>query len=268
MMELKTFGPKVWMDDETYALTFEEGVEARLSNSKYFGAAKGLAYDENGAPDDELCYTFYQDLMREEDKALFAEHNFTNGITVLMPGLIGGECKKNSGHYHMLEGSHTRTHTELYEVLCGEAAFVIQEAPNFGNKDEELKVESLTIVIAKAGDKVIVPPFCAHCACNIGDGPMAFGNLAVPSPLDYGPTNEKRGLGVYILKDEEGNLKYVPNPNYKNLPELQIRYAKEAPDLGAVKDVSIYDSYVKNPEKFEYLYEPEKYEARVWELIR
>ena len=62
-MELKTFGPKVWMDDETYELTFEEGVEARVSSSKLFGAAKGLAYDENGAPDDEVCYTFYQDLL-------------------------------------------------------------------------------------------------------------------------------------------------------------------------------------------------------------
>ncbi len=267
-MELKLFGPKVWMDDETYALTFEEGVEPRLSNSKYFAQAKGLAYDENGAPDDELCYTFYQDVMREEDKALFAEHDFTNGITVLMPGLTGGECRKNSGHYHMLNEGHTSTYTEIYEVLVGEAAFVVQEAPNFGNKDEELKVESLTVILAKPGDKVLVPPFCAHCVCNIGEGPMAFGNLAAPSPLDYGPTNEKHGLGVYILKDEEGNVQYVPNPNYKNLPEIKVMQAVEAPELGADKTISIYDNYVNHPEKFEHLYEPEKYEEKIWSLIR
>lgn len=266
-MKLTSFGPDVFMDEKNYALSFEEGLVPKSSSSKYFGQVKNLAYDPGGTGDDELCYTFYQDLMREKDKAFFERYSYTNGITVLMPGLVGGECRKNSGHYHDYVKGHTKTLTEVYEVIAGKAAFLLQESHNF-DSEEELKVESMTVVLASEGDKVIVPPFCAHCISNIGDGPMLFGNLAAPCPLRYDPIQKKHGFGVYILKNSDGSLKYVPNPHYKALPELRISYAQEDPDLGLIRTRSLYDSFLEEPEKLEFLYEPEKYENRVWELIR
>jgi glucose-6-phosphate isomerase len=265
-MKLTLFGPDVYMDEQTYRLTFEEGMIPESSNSKYFAQIKNLAYDSNGTADDTLCYTFYQNLIREKDRALFATRQYTNGITLLMPGLTGGECRKNSGHYHDYVEGHSNTFMEAYEVLTGEAVFLLQESHNF-EKPEKLKVERLIAVHASAGDKVIVPPFCAHCVSNVGEGPMAFGNLAVPCPLRYEPIQEKHGFGVYILKEADGILRYVSNPAYHDLPEVQECRAKEAPDLGVFKARSLYESFVKEPKLFEFLYEPEKYEKRVWSLL-
>lgn len=267
MNELSKFGLPVFLDDATHELTFGEGVVCGGGSSKHLQKMKGLLYRESAVENcDELCYVFCHDIYREEDRHLFEKRQYANGITVLMPGTMGGECRKNSGHYHGYVPGHICTFPEVYEVLTGEAVFLLQESRNFDHADEELKVETLRAVFLKAGEKIIVPPFCGHCAINVGEKPMAFGNLAAPSPLLYAPIQQRHGLGVYVL-NIQGRIVFVPNSHYKDLPQLTIVQAHENPALGITFGKSVYESFVSSPERFNFLDEPEQYQEEIEHML-
>lgn len=259
MKELKTFGLAVYMEEATNELVFGDGVFCENSNKKMLHQMKGLLYDDSAANEkNEVCYIFYADITCSKDRMKFKEKGFTNGITVLMPGTMKGECRKNSGHYHGYVKGHTLTFPEAYEVLIGEAVFLLQKSTNFDRPQEELQVQECKAVFLKPGEKIIVPPFYAHCAVNVGEGPMAFGNMAAPCPLLYEPIRSKHGFFNYVLK-KDGKIIFIPNSRYQNLPQLHIAEAKENSKLGIVFDIPMYESFVKNPSRFEFLCNPEAY---------
>ena len=257
-MILEAFGLPVILDEKKNELILQDNLFCQSNNSKNFGKMKNLVYDPESTDDNERCYIFYQNIWEKNKQSIFEKNNITNGITILLPGTMGYECRKNSGHYHGYSEGHTIPFPEVYEVLCGEAVFLIQESHNFDHPEEELEVESLKAVFLKKGEKVIIPPFCAHCVINVGEGPMVFGNLASPCPLHYEPIQKKYGFAVYVLK-VENQLVFVPNEHYKHVPRVEILKPMEYPELGISFHRPLYTAYTENPEKFEFLYEPEKY---------
>lgn len=254
-MKPLNFGLSVQMEEQTGELHFGGGVLCSEAKKKYFSEIKHLAYDETEAADDEHCYTFYQDIWREEDAPLFTQRRMTNGITVLMPGLMGYECRKNSGHYHGVQPGCTGTLPEIYEVLGGRAAFLMQQSHDFLEENGPLKVERLRVFFLNPGEKLVIPPFTAHCVANVGEGPMAFGNLAAPCPLHYEPIARMHGFGMYLLKIN-GQLTIVQNPRYRDLPRLEIGRAQECGELSIRFDTPLYQAFVSAPEKFDYLMNP------------
>jgi oxalate decarboxylase/phosphoglucose isomerase-like protein (cupin superfamily) len=195
MKKLTTFGLPIEVNEETNEFHFGSDVTVEKSSGKPVAKMKGLLYDETNIDNDQtLHYVFYNNVMRKEDAHLFKDRRYSNGITVLMPGLVNGECRKNSGHYHEIEEGHTLPYPEAYEILCGEAVFMIQVSKDFHDLSSGLKVDSCQAVFMKAGDKIVVPPFCAHVAVNVGEGIMAFGNLAADTHLNYEPVKQMHGL--------------------------------------------------------------------------
>ena len=74
---------------------------------------------------------------------------------------MGLEFVKTYGHYHPRVNPKLRyTYPEVYEVLDGEAHYLLQRA-----KDEE-SVDDVLLVKATRGDKVIVPPNYGHVTIN------------------------------------------------------------------------------------------------------
>ena len=149
-MKKISFGLPVEIDEQTGKLTFGEEVLCQKTAAKTFAGMKHLAYDEHEAPDDHVCYVFYQNIWRKADAPLFEKTKITNGITVLMPGLMGHECHKNSGHYHSVE-SHCEPLPEIYEVLCGKAVFLLQQTHDFLDESKPLPVERFQAVFAGEG---------------------------------------------------------------------------------------------------------------------
>lgn len=246
------FGLPVEIDEQTGKLTFGEEVLCQKTAAKTFAGMKHLAYDEHEAPDDHVCYVFYQNIWRKADAPLFEKTKITNGITVLMPGLMGQECHKNSGHYHSVE-SHCEPLPEIYEVLCGKAVFLLQQTHDFLDESKPLPVERFQAVFAGEGEKVFVPPYTAHCIVNVGDGPMAFGNMAVPSKtLYYEPIARMHGFGMYVLKLDD-QLIFVPNTRYAKLPLAEVGCAVERSDLGLTFDKPLYTALMESPDTFAYL---------------
>lgn len=260
MKRLENSGLPICCDDQ-YMLHFEEELTCGGDGMKKAGDMRGLLYNEEGLKDGELCYSFYRDIVFEEHRALFRMWDYRYDITVIMPGCINGECKKTSGHYHGLIPGQTYTYPEIYEVLEGEITFILQKTI-ISERPEYVKA-----VRVKAGQAVVIPPFCGHASVNTGEGAGIFGNIAVAGCRNfYEPVREKHGLSYYILKENEG-ICYRKNERYGDLPELEITAPLEDEGMGIVFGKPVYRAFVKAPEKFEYLRRPEKYVARMEKML-
>ena len=259
MREITTSGLPIWFDEKTNRLEFRDGLTVDSDGGKQAGQMKGLLYDEEALNETEHCYDFYRDIVFEQHRELFKKYDFRYDITVIMPGEVNGECKKTSGHYHGSIPGEAYACPEVYEVLAGEAMYVMQKVKSIDDPDSELEIEDIKVVHVKAGEAVIIPPFWGHCSVNVGEGALVFSNIAVVAcPLYYEPIKAKHGLSVYTLR-ENGKIKLVKNPNYQSAPEFKVVRPKQNPELGITFGKPSYQAFIKSPEKFDFLLHPDTY---------
>lgn len=258
MKEIITSGLPIYLDESSKRLVFRDGLTCASDGGKFAGQMTGLLMQEAGMDPQQHCYDFYRDICFEAHRALFQKYDFRYDITAIMPGVINGECKKTSGHYHGYISGQTYTYSEVYEVLHGECIYILQKVMNF-DKDEEPQISDLMAVRVKAGQAIIIPPFYGHCSINIGDDVLLFSNIAVVScPLHYAPIKEKHGLAIYVAK-ENGMVSLVPNPHYQNAPAPRQVTPKDCPELGITFGKSVYHAFVESPKKFDFLLNPGNY---------
>ena len=167
-------------------------------------------------------------------------------ITVWESGTVGGEYIKSYGHYHVGDLSET------YEVLAGEGYVILQRRSEegvpslvrsaktyaLGNTlsseapiDDEI-VEFRAVKV-KAGYKVFIPSGYGHLAINTGkswlvtsdDSPVDFGEknaVSMPGHADYAPFKKLHGAAYYCV-EENGQPKFVKNPNYKTAAPIEFK---------------------------------------------
>jgi len=167
-------------------------------------------------------------------------------ITVWESGTVGNEYIKSYGHYHVGDLSET------YEVLAGEGYVLLQRRSEegvpslvrsaktyaLGNTlssatpiDDEI-VEFRAIKV-KEGDKVFTPSGYGHLAINTGkswlvtsdDSPVDFGEknaVSMPGHADYAPFKKLHGAAYYCV-EENGQPKFVKNPNYKTVSPIEFK---------------------------------------------
>lgn len=266
MKEITTSGLPIFLNEANNHLEFRDGLTCASDGGKFAGQMTGLLMKEEGLDPQEHCYDFYRDIVFESDRQLYQKYDFRYDITAIMPGTINGECKKTSGHYHGYISGQTYSYPEVYEVLHGECIYILQRVLNF-DKSEEPHIEDLIAVRVKAGQAIIIPPFYGHCSVNIGDDVLLFSNIAVVScPLHYGPIKDKHGLAVYVTK-ENGEVLLVANPRYSDALNPRLVTPKDCPALGITFGKSVYKSFVENPEKFDFLLNPENYMKQMSEML-
>ena len=219
------------------------------------------------ASETDICYRFYRDICFEADRPIFRAKDLRYDITVIMPGTIGSECKKTSGHYHGYIDGSTYTFPEVYEVLEGRALYILQKAVNF-TEEEDPVISDLKAVYVEKGQMIIIPPFYGHCSINAGDGPLVFSNLAVVScPLYYKPIEAKHGLSLYACRERNGKVKLVPNTCYSHVPEPSIIHPGQNEELGILFGHSVYHTFTSSPDTFDYLNHPENYIVQMEKLL-
>mgnify|MGYP001043535082 CR=1 FL=1 len=81
-------------------------------------------------------YYMYRDLAENEEEydKIFA-NNLRYDITIMFPKMLGKEFNKTVGHDHPIVPGTSITYPELYEVLEGEAIFLLQDSENEKIKD-------------------------------------------------------------------------------------------------------------------------------------
>ncbi|MBI2595517.1 hypothetical protein HYW46_02150 [Candidatus Daviesbacteria bacterium] len=141
--------------------------------------------------------------------------NWAN-MTVIAPGSYSGEYPKTFGHYHPEDAAD-----ETYHLVEGEGVLMIQKKHTENGVWVPDMVDEVYLIKAKPGDEIIIKPQWGHAWSNTGKGPfVSYDNWrSGHTKADYEAIEKLQGLAYYLV-EENGEPKPVPNPNYKNLPEV------------------------------------------------
>lgn len=184
-------------------------------------------------------YFMYRGICRAGDKQLFEKYGIRYDVTLIPYLELGEEYNKTLGHYHPL-ASGNLSYTEVYEVLEGEAHYLLQ-------KKVEKEVEDAVLIKAGKGDRVIIPPNYGHVTINPKKKTLVMCNLVFSGfKSEYKEYEEMHGAAYLEFLGD----KLFKNASYGRLPGLRVLKAKK------IFDGNIYGLFLKNPEKFSFLWDP------------
>lgn len=211
---------------------------------------KEVILDQNWlavAQDFELYY-MYRDLsLSRADKEKLLQNGLRYDITIIPPNMLGCEYIKTAGHYHPNVAGSSVTYPELYEVMEGEALYLLQ------NQD----LSDVVTVYASAGDKVLVPPGYGHITINRSNKTLKMANYVARSFSSlYEPYREKRGGAYFFTKD--GWIKNKRCPEAGELRRVEALDSSSLRRLGLTKSREMYP-LLREPGLLDYLTEPEEH---------
>ncbi|MFA5331023.1 MAG: glucose-6-phosphate isomerase family protein [Methanoregula sp.] len=194
-----------------------------------------------GCQKDAPLYYMYRDLaLSGEDRRILAAHRLRYDMTVIPSFDLCGEFVKTKGHYHPQDPAGTG-YPELYEVIDGEAQFLLQSHD----------LADIVLVSAGAGDCVIIPPGYGHVSINPSKSRvLVMANIvSTVFESEYREYEMLHGAAYYVLTDG----KRVKNPYYPDVPEIRVVEESQKPITGPIYPL------IHRPEMLRFLNEPEKY---------
>lgn len=233
--------------DEKKNKLYSDGHEIE-SSVRQLSEMKDVIFNKNFINDknkDDILYYMFRAAGQYKNDTIFQAHNMRYDVTVVMPYDLGGEFNKTLGHYHPIcNKEEGLSYPELYEVISGDALYLLQKYENDGSYDVKL-------IRARKGDKVIMEPNYGHITMNLGKKPLVMANLVNSTfKSNYDPIKEMGGGALFVTNKK----KIIYNTNYKEVSVKEL----DAPKLDFLNpDKSIYDEYIANPEHFIFLNRPE-----------
>jgi glucose-6-phosphate isomerase len=194
-------------------------------------------------------YYMYRDLaLSHSDYEIIKAHHLRYDITIIPPGMVGREFVKTKGHYHPKVSGTDHSYPEVYEVLKGEACYLLQ-------KQERGIIIDVVIVRAYENDKVIIPPEYGHVTVNASNKELKMANwISRDFSSVYEPYAERHGAAYYMLEDG-----LIPNPNYDEVPQIREVVPKSLNKEGFLKSKEIY-GLVHDIERLDFLNRPQDFE--------
>ncbi|MEM4336487.1 MAG: glucose-6-phosphate isomerase family protein [Candidatus Woesearchaeota archaeon] len=178
---------------------------------------------------------------------VFLNYSLRYDITIIPPNKIGNELVKTLGHYHKKIKNKKISYPEVYQVIHGEAFYLLQ-------KKEGEKIKDVILAKAKEGDIIVVPPNYGHVTINPSNKTLVMANIVYASmKSDYKEIEKKHGACYYVIK-KKNKIIFVKNQSYKDSPK--IRFKK--PTIKILKS-PIYNDCTENPNKYLFLIKPEKF---------
>ncbi len=214
-----------------------------------------LAYPNELKENFPAYYMFRDVYYSKVDHDTIKEFGLRFDITVIPPRKVGKEYIKTFGHYHPpAEGKVS--YAEIYEVLKGEAVYLLQRVENG-------KVVDVVAIYAKEGDKVIIPPNYGHVTINPSNKELKMANWVCRHfKSDYSQYERLRGACYYYT--DEG---WIKNPNYGDVPEIRFLKPKLPKELGLKRGEEMY-KLVRDLDRLEFLYRPSKYISMFEEILK
>ena len=207
-----------------------------------------LAYPEE-LQENFPAYEMFRDVyLTLKDREVILEKNVRYDYTFTNPGKIGKEYIKTYGHYHP-EAENGLSFPEIYEILEGEAIFVIQKP---GRRIDH--IEDLIIVNAKAGDKILIPPNYGHVMINPTQKMLKSCNwVSRGFSSIYNPYTNLKGAAYYFTEDG-----WIRNEKYEIVPQPRFTRPRLPKELGLKRSEEVY-KLVRDPEKLDFLNNPGEY---------
>ncbi|MBC7115053.1 MAG: glucose-6-phosphate isomerase, archaeal [Archaeoglobi archaeon] len=179
---------------------------------RYLDEMREVLFDEEYAKkaENEPLYYMCRDIcLSRRDMETLRNFRVRYDITIIPPKSLGVEFVKTKGHYHP-EVKRGLSYPELYEVLEGEAIFLLQ-------KNEEGKITDVVFVEASEGDKVMIPPNYGHVTINPSKKILKLANIVSRDFSSvYEPYERMRGACYYRIFDG-----WIRNERYAEIPELR-----------------------------------------------
>jgi len=211
-----------------------------------------LANPEAAGP--EELYWMYRDLALPEHRKTMQDMGLRYDVTVIRPGKIGDEYIKTIGHYHPRMADSVFTWPEVYEVLHGEATYLLQSPGKTAGT-----LSDVTVMKVKAGEKAVIPPGYGHVTVNAGPEVLVMANwVSSRFASVYGEIGQLHG-GGYYCREQSGNPVWLPNPYYAEVPEIRSLTPVDLPHWGFISGEPMYRLIANDPEKLRLLNEPQNY---------
>ena len=209
-----------------------------------------LSDPESEGPED--LYAIAMDVGFFADREEIIRRNLLFGVVTYAAGMIGQEPVRSQGHIHAVSASCGSSTPEVYEIWSGEAVIYIQES----GSDDPGKCYA---VHARPGDVVIVPPGYVHATINADVSQnMTFGAWCVRDyGFDYREVRSHGGIAYFPYVDG-GSLNWRKNPAYSG-GELIVKEARAWEDFSLEPGIPIYTQFQKDPERFAFVADPERY---------
>lgn len=202
-------------------------------------------------------YGIVMDIGRETERAALQERMLLFGAVVYAPGTLGSEPVRSQGHVHAISPHSGWSAPELFEIWSGTAII-------YGQERAETNPGRCVAVVARPGEKVIMPPGWAHCVVNADPNTrMCFGALCDRQySFDYTGVRAHGGLAWFPTFTPSGRIEWHPNKNYSQ-STLEQRSARGYPELGLDGAGTMYSQFMRNPESVMFVAEPHR-AAALW----
>ncbi|MGI6359401.1 MAG: glucose-6-phosphate isomerase family protein [Bacillota bacterium] len=213
--------------------------------------ARYSLYDRK-AKGPEILYWMYRQVARLADLELLNELGLIYDVTIIRPGQVGSEYIKTVGHYHATKPGTRMAYPEVYEVLHGEATFLLQR-----RTDMPGKVDDVVVITAHPGDKVVMPPGYGHITINASDEYLVMADVvAAANTSDYGDIKRLQGGAYFHIN--AGSEAWVRNRKYTATPPLRRLAARNYKEFHLFSDVPMYYTLIDRPASFRFLTHPEE----------
>ena len=207
---------------------------------------------------DKNIYYMFRDVHAHIDEKFFRKNHIRFDVTVIPPYKVGKEEIKTLGHYHPYLKGRKIAYPEIYQVLHGVGMFLIQ-------KKKYGKIVDVILFEGKKGDKIVIPPGYGHITINSSHKVLIMANL-VSDKFDsvYKDIIQKHGATYYgiMLKNK---LKFIKNKHYKE--KTNLRRLKLSNPFNLIKGKNIYEEFVENPHRYDFLNKPYLYKMQ-WEEVK
>ncbi|MBN1324398.1 MAG: glucose-6-phosphate isomerase [Methanotrichaceae archaeon] len=223
------------------------GGRTREPDVRWLYDMREVIYDQEwlAKAENRPLYYMYRDLyLSRADEGRLIERDLRYDITIIPPGMLGVEFVKTAGHYHPPVLGSDITYPEVYEVLEGEAVYLLQ-------KEDQSDVVAIR---AKAGDKAAIPPGYGHITINASNKRLKMANYVARSFSSIYEPIRAVGGGAYFLT-EDG---FVANPRSPAAPLREVPPPGSAAlkMLGLSRGREMYPLIREKPEALDWLVHP------------
>lgn len=249
---MESFNSGLNIIPKTGPLGFQYGEDCfgpKVENRKLDDIRKSLLDYNCDGP--EIVYSIAMNVGKKIHMNQLKNQHLLFGVVTYSKGRLGKEPIRSQGHIHKrsIYGQNWST-PEVYQIWSGKAVIYMQEYAN----DNPGKCFA---VFAEPGDIVIVPPLWAHATISAdSNAPLTFGAWCdFDYGFEYDMVRAHNGLAWFPLVEDNGNLSWLHNENYKR-NDLIIKRPNDYLEFGIKQGQSIYTQYEDNFELFEFVPKP------------
>ncbi|MBN2094755.1 MAG: glucose-6-phosphate isomerase [Candidatus Aenigmarchaeota archaeon] len=210
----------LWQLDETKNRVVDI---RRLSDMKELVFDKGWLENNWAQKSTAPVYYIYRNIFKKEDASRIKQSGLRYNITVVPGQMLGEEYTKTFGHYNPIAVDEY-SFPEVYQVLEGEAIFLIQKVDNFNQNN----IQDVAFAKGRVGEVFVVPPNYGHIIIN----PSPKRRLVLASWVAdgftsiYEPIKRLCGGSYFFTKDG-----WVKNHRYGLVPDIRQIKCKKLDDI-------------------------------------